>query len=518
MKKYFLVFSFIFLTWGLSVQAQVTIKIGGPGAEQLKNLYAGSMVMTDDSYNQNYYYIDPVKKEKYYLNASTAVAKLISAQGTGISETNFKKLPQSKDSKNVDFALVNKLRGKFLLKTQSDNSAWYLNPLDNLLYAVERNDKGFTTLKNLAILIAPENLQVFASPNDSKFKKNSTDAINFNQYFQIKNLLKNEYYQPEKLSDQDLFYGSLSGLAATPKDPYTLFFSPQNKTDFINKLEGSVEGIGAYVDIKNGRFTIISPLDDSPAMRAGLEPNDQVLMVDNIDISGYLLDDAVSLIKGPSGTTVKLKIYRPSQDKTTEISIVREKINLPTIISKKLENNVAYIKINTFSQDLPEKFAAEQKKVIDNNTRGIILDLRNNPGGYTDSATSVADYWLGEGQIVLQEKFKDRIESYTATDGKIFNQATIVLINDGSASASEILALALQKNKAAQIVGQNSFGKGTGQSLINFADGSALKMTIFEWFAPDGTSINSVGIKPDYILTNEGDLDQQLIKAQKLLE
>jgi carboxyl-terminal processing protease len=262
---------------------------------------------------------------------------------------------------------------------------------------------------------------------------------------------------------------------------------------------------------------IISPLNGSPAQKAGLQAQDQIWIVDDVDIRGFTLDDAVALIKGEAGTTVILEIYRPSTNETFKVSIIREEINLPNVESKKLDNNIAYIKINIFSINLKNEFDSARAKVVDGSTDGLIIDLRNNPGGYTNSAVQLADYWLPEGALIMQEKFPEQTFQYTSRIDREINIPTIILVNEGSASASEIFTSALDENNVAQVVGQTTFGKGTGQSIQNFPDGSALKFTVFEWLTSDSKSLQDVGLVPDYVVENTLYSDEQLKKAKELL-
>lgn len=497
-------------------QAQIII-YDGPDAVQIRNLYAGSVVVLNDGYNKDYYYIEPQTQEKYYIRDDVTLLKMMRRLGRTIGAKNLPALPQNKTDKNANYNLVNKWRGNFLLQTDDNNTAWYINPLDNLRYKIEGGKNGLKTLQDLAINIANVQLNAINNVKNPTFTKNSTNEINFETFWQVQNTLKKNYYQPDKITDLGLFYGALQGLAEALHDPYTVFFTPQSKKNFDNRLEGSLEGIGAYVDIKNGKFTIISPLENSPAKLAGLLPNDQVLLVDNTDITGWLLEDTVNIIKGPSGTSVKLKIYRPATDATFELSIIRAKINIPTVESKKLDNNLAYFKFSIFSQDLPAQFAQARNSVMDGKTKGVIIDMRNNPGGFTSSAISLAEAWVPKDKLILRENYSNRSENFVAQSNDDINLPTVILINSGSASASEIFTLALSKNNLAKVVGEKSFGKGTGQSIVNFEDGSALKYTVFEWFGPKDSYIEGQGIAPDFVVQNTDNRDLQLEKAESLL-
>lgn len=505
----------VWLTSAQTSHAQIII-LGGPNAEEIRNLYAGSVVVEDNGYNQDYWYVDPDEKVRYYLSDGISVSRLLRKQGEGIGNKVLAKIPQNRDQQNADYDLVHKYRGHILLQVETDGSAWYINPLDDLRYHIENGKAGLETLQDLAIQISSPRLNAIPEATDTSLTKKTRDAIDFDMFWQVQNTLKNYYYQPDKITDLDMFYGSLKGLANSLDDPYTEFFTPRNKQDFQNRLEGSVEGIGAYVDIKDGRFIIISPLENSPAKAAGLLPNDQVLLVDGRDIKGWLLEDAIAIIRGPSGTKVTLKIYRSSTDRTFEVTIVRAKVETPNIESKTIDGDISYIKVNIFSQDLPQEFASAVNQTINDKTRGVIVDLRNNPGGYTSSALNLAEYWLSPNQLIVRENYKNHSQNFNASAEPKIKLPTVILVNSGTASASEIFTLALSKNNLAQTVGETSFGKGTGQSLVNFEDGSALKYTIFEWFGPQDTSVEGKGITPDFVVEYNPNVDMQLQKAKTL--
>ncbi len=231
------------------------------------------------------------------------------------------------------------------------------------------------------------------------------------------------------------------------------------------------------------------------------------------------MDEAVSLIRGPIGTQVKLNVYRPSSQKNFEVIITRAKIVVPNVTGKKLDNNLVYIKINTFSASLPTEFKNLKQQLVDNNTKGIIIDLRNNPGGYTNSAIYLADQWLDTKQVIFKEKYLKSLEEYSASTPVEINLPTVILINNGSASASEIFTSALKNYRKATVIGERSFGKGTGQALKPFADGSALKYTVFEWLDPAGKSIEKIGIQPDIeiIRSQDNQFDNQLYQAVQVL-
>jgi len=494
----------------------VTIVVGWD-PEAIKTRYSGSVLVENDGFEKNYWYVDPSTKQRYLIKDGKSVSQLLKTFGQGIYDKDLAKIATSTQSTNVDYNFSQQRRGQILLQVEEDGQAWYINPLDNLRYHIANGQRGFDTFVNLAIEISPEKLSVIPITESKGFNELKDNEIDFDMYWSLIDTLKDNYYKPEAVNNKDLFYGSLKGLAQSLNDPYTEFFTPKGKNEFNNRLEGSVEGIGAMVDTKKGVLQIISPLEGSPAQKAGLLPEDQVWLVDDTDINGYPTSEATALIKGPAGTEVKLQIYRPQTGEIFEVKIIREKISVPNVSGKMLDNNIAYIKINMFTLNLRNEFAGIKNEVINDNTKGLIIDLRNNPGGYTNSAINLADYWLSADEVIFQEKYPNTVNSYSASLGQEINLPTVVLINNGTASASEIFSSALSENGLAQLVGTTTFGKGTGQTLVNWPEGSALKYTIFEWLTAKGNSIEKNGIKPDYVIENTIASDLQLQKAQDLL-
>ncbi len=508
MKKIlFILAIFSFFIYGHSTYAATKILA--------KDLYAGSIVVEENFDTPSWWYIDESSGEKYHLKDGVSVTRLLQKFGQGIHDKDLKKLATSTKSTNIDYSLVNKYKGKFLIQIDQAGEAWYLNPLDDLLYRIENGAEGLQQLKYLALDINTTKLNSIKSAQDDNFLVPKNSGIDFSLYQNIWQTLKQNYYKP--IDSQDLFYGSLKGLTQSLNDPYTEFFDPRGKTELDNRLEGAVEGIGTMVDLIDGKVVVIAPLPASPAEKAGLQAYDQILKADSKELINMTLDQAIAYIKGPSGTKVNLTIYRPDEKKTFEVEVIREKIVLETVIAKKLNNNLAYFKINIFAIDLEEKFNIAKATVIDKNTKGIIIDLRNNPGGYTNSAIDLTEHWLAEGDLIFSEKYPNKTQNFYSSKGGEFKLPTVILVNNGSASATEIFTSALKKHGKAQVVGQTTFGKGTGQNVANFSDGSALKYTIFEWLTADDKFIEKIGITPNYEILNTKNNDLQLEKAKTLL-
>ncbi len=515
MKKIIIVAFFLLLVPFVSVRA-ITLKVvDGSFIDR----YLGSMILEDNIFQSRIWYLDPSLKQRYSVNDVADVKLLTEKFGQKTKTSVLNKIPKTGGQKNIDYNIAKKYSGQFLIDTSQNNEVWYVNPLVLVRYRISIDEAGLKTLTNLAIGLPLDKLSII-SIADFKQTPTPKSAINFQQYQDIIDVLKNSYFQPNKINDKDLFYGSLAGLASGLNDPYTEFFSPEGKQQFDDSIDNAVEGIGATVELKNNIFTIVAPLTGSPALKAGLLPNDQVLEVNHESIRGFTLKKSISLIKGPKGTTVTLKIYRQSENKTFEVTITRDRVEIPNVVAKQLDNNIVYFGINVFSPDMVSDFNNLRKQFVTTSSRGIIIDLRNNPGGYTDSAIKLADIWLPANVLILQEKTRDHTENYYTRTDESLKIPTIILTNSGTASASEIFSAALKEANLAKLVGQTTYGKGTGQMVSDFPDGSALKYTYFEWLTGMGNSVQNRGLKPDYEVLNDNiyNIDQQLNKAIELLK
>jgi carboxyl-terminal processing protease len=338
----------------------------------------------------------------------------------------------------------------------------------------------------------------------------------------VYSILKNDY--DGSLNSTKLIDGAKAGLVAATGDPYTEYFDPAAAKDFNNELAGSITGIGAELgtDAQND-IVIVSPLSGYPAEKAGLKPKDIIAAVDNQPTQGMSVDAVVRKIRGKEGTKVTLTVVRGSQ-KPFEVTITRQKITVPSVKYQE-DGNIGYLKISQFSNDtvsLAQKAAQEFKA---KHVKGVVLDLRSDPGGYLNAAVGVSSLWLDKGKTVVQERRGGQVVSTeTATGSNILaGLPTIVLIDAGSASASEITAGALHDNDIAQLVGVKSFGKGSVQQVENLPDGSELKVTIARWYTPDGKNIDKQGISPDVSVSiSDQDAaagkDPQKDKAYSLLQ
>ncbi len=327
--------------------------------------------------------------------------------------------------------------------------------------------------------------------------QNNSKEVDFQQFWQVWDKVKSKYAK-QPVKDSDLFYGAMQGMVAGLGDPYTVYFPPKEAEEFNKSLDGEFSGIGAEIGIKNNQLLIISPLPGTPAEKAGLLPGDKIYAIDKLVSVSMDSNTAVEKIRGTAGTNVTLTIMRAGFTKPKDFVITRAKINVPSVMFTVKNKNIAYIRIMQFNQDTVPQFDAAIKQIQARKLTKLVIDLRNDPGGYLDSAISVASEWIPEGKIV-SEKFSsgDSNDHYTVGEHRLQNIKTIVLVNSGSASASEILAGALQDFKKATIVGETSFGKGSVQDYEMLGDGSAIKITVAEWYTPNGKNINQEGIKPD---------------------
>ncbi len=352
----------------------------------------------------------------------------------------------------------------------------------------------------------------------------SDQNIDTKLFKEVWDQIHSQYIYKNKIDDAQLYYGSISGMVAALGDPHTNFMEPKIAKEFADDMKGEFSGIGAEIGRKNNFVIVIAPLAGTPAEKAGLKSGDRILAIDGKDATELTADQAVSLIRGEKGTKVTLSILSVGENKAKDITITRDKINVPSVTYKN-ENNIAIVKITGFNEDTGSVFSGFAQKILSQNPKGLIIDLRNNPGGYLDKAVDLAGYWLEPGQVVVREEFADKsqnLEHKADNKTSLRKFKTIVLINEGSASASEILAGALKDYNIAQLVGQQSYGKGSVQQLIPLRSDSALKITVAKWLTPLGTSIEPDGIKPDVLVDftledYNSDKDPQLDKAIELI-
>jgi carboxyl-terminal processing protease len=413
-------------------------------------------------------------------------------------------------------------------KRSSNYLRWFLSALTVLIlmwvsfgagvYMTGKSD----LLKDLAkeeVVYIGEVIGKYSSQPEDKVSQD----IDFDIFWDVWDTLNGLYVDQDKISDKKLFYGALRGMVAAVGDPYTVFMDPKIAHDFQNDLAGTFEGIGAEIGIKKDILTIIAPLPDMPAETAGLKAGDLVLAIDGESTAGIFIDEAVNKIRGPEGTDVVLTISREGMEEVQDFTITRGKIVVKSVRTSLREDNIYVVKITNFNEDTKNLFNRAIREIIEKNPEGIVLDLRNNPGGFLDTAIEMASEWV-DNRIVVVEKYSEdkKIEHLARGRARLAPFPTVVLVNQGSASASEIVSGALQDHGKATIVGQITFGKGSVQTLTDFEDGSSVKVTVAKWLTPSGRSINDEGIEPDIMveLTQEdyaNNEDPQLDRAVDIL-
>ncbi|MBX4189329.1 PDZ domain-containing protein, partial [Candidatus Parcubacteria bacterium] len=327
-------------------------------------------------------------------------------------------------------------------------------------------------------------------------------AVDFSPFWKAWSIL-NEKFVPSSTStkpvnEQARIWGAIEGMTSSLGDPYTVFFPPAESKEFATEIKGSFEGVGMEVLAKDGALVVIAPLKGSPAARAGLLPGDKIIKIDKTDTVGLTTEDAVNLIRGPEGTSVTLTVLRESKKLPFEVKVTRQVIDIPTIESKDLGNDIFYIALYSFSENSPNLFRGGLRKFVESGDSKLILDLRGNPGGYLEAALDMASWFLPPGAVVVREDFgADREETVYRSKGyDIFNDNLkfVILVDAGSASASEILAGALSEHSKATLIGQKTFGKGSVQELVPITSETSLKVTVARWLTPNGNSISKQGI------------------------
>ncbi len=359
----------------------------------------------------------------------------------------------------------------------------------------------------------------------------ANENVSFDKFWQVWDLLHSEYYDPAKLVPENLVLGAIKGMVAAVGDPYTVFLDKQQQKVTEQDLSGNFDGVGIEIGYKGVQLAVISPLPGSPAEKAGILPGDVILEIKdaakNIDKStdGMSLPEAVQIIRGDKGTKVTLAILREGTDKPIIVEVERQKIDVPSVVLtyEGANKDVAHIRISKFGAETKAEW---DKSVMDfigkPNIKGIVLDLRNNPGGYLQAAADLATDFFDTGTLVVKEESGGQVKEQvkTTSKGRLIGEKMIVLINKGSASASEILSGALRDQKQYKLMGTTSFGKGTVQEPQQFSDGTGIHITIRKWLTPNGTWVHMKGLEPDLKVEDDPKTpaDEQLEAAVKYIE
>lgn len=318
----------------------------------------------------------------------------------------------------------------------------------------------------------------------------------FNKLYDTYDKLKKNYFQDVK--EDKLIDGAIDGMVKALDDPYSDYMTKEESKVFEESITSSFEGIGAEIQEKNGTIVVVSPIKGSPAEKAGIKPNDKVTEVDGKSVTGMSANEAVLLIRGEKGTKVTLTIERKEGEEPEKVTITRDEIPINTVYPEMLDNGVAKIQITSFSSHTDKDLNEALKEMEDKGMKSLVLDLRKNPGGLLDQAINISNLFVPKGEKLFQVAYRNgKVEEYVAKDGKKITVPTVVLVDEGSASASEILAAAVSESAGIPLVGEKTFGKGTVQTTDEFQDGSNIKYTMAKWLTPEGNWINEKGIQPD---------------------
>ncbi len=355
--------------------------------------------------------------------------------------------------------------------------------------------------------------------------EDASTKVDFAPFWKVWHIIDEKSPNPEIATDQDRVYGAIKGLLGSLKDPYTSFFTPDEANMFESSIAGNFSGVGMEIGMKDGMLTVIAPLKDTPAYKAGIKSGDKILKIDDAITSDMSIDKAIKLIRGEKGTEVKLNIFREGDSEPREIKIIRDTINVPTLDTE-MKDGIFTIKLYSFTANSADLFRGAIKKFTESGTNKLVLDLRGNPGGYLDAAVDMTSWFLPSGKtVVIEDAGKNsKQKNYRSQGYNIFNETLhfVILIDGGSASASEIFAGAMKDYNKALLVGTKSYGKGSVQEVVEVTPDTILKITIAKWLTPKGISISEKGLTPDYEVKYtakdaEGDKDPQMDKAVEIL-
>ncbi|WP_413309404.1 S41 family peptidase [Bacillus sp. 1P10SD] len=323
-----------------------------------------------------------------------------------------------------------------------------------------------------------------------------TERSEFNKLYEAFDTLKNGYFK--EVDQKKLINGAINGMVESLDDPYSDYMSNEEAKSFHSSISSSFEGIGAEIQEKDGHIVIVSPIKGSPAEKAGLKPNDMIISVDSKSLQGMNSTEAVTLIRGKKGTKVELTIQRPGTEAPMTVPIIRDTIPIETVYGEMVDDSIAKVQITSFSSNTSKELVTTLNDLQKKGMKGLVLDLRQNPGGLLDQAVSITSMFVPKGKIIVKEEDRNgKIKEIASQNQGNPDLPLVVLIDKGSASASEIFAAAVKESAGIPLVGEKSFGKGTVQTAEDFKDGSNLKYTIAKWLTPNGNWIHKKGIEPD---------------------
>lgn len=323
----------------------------------------------------------------------------------------------------------------------------------------------------------------------------------FSPFWKVWHIIDEKYPGADAVTQAKRIQGAISGLVSSLDDPYSVFFPPEESKDFEATINGSFEGVGMEIGIKNKTLTVIAPLKNTPAERAGMKAGDLILKIGDTVTSDMTVEKAVRLIRGPQGTDIKLTIFREGEDKPRDISITRDVIEIPTIDGSLRSDGIYVIRLYNFSANSAPLMEEQLRSFVASGSNKLVIDVRNNPGGYLDSAVQIASFFLPEGEVIVTEDFGKNGEprAYRSRGYNLLSNSNIkvaVLVDKGSASASEILAGALNEHGIAPLIGETTYGKGSVQEVLNVTKDTTLKLTVAKWLTPNGVSISEHGLTP----------------------
>lgn len=387
----------------------------------------------------------------------------------------------------------------------------------------------------VALILATAGLTVFALTfgEEKAVEVNSPERREFQKLYSAYDEIQSKYY--EDVDTEQLVNGAINGMVDSLGDPYSDYMNEEEAAQFMEGISSSFQGIGAEVQERNGYITVVSPIKNSPAEKAGVLPNDQIIAVDGESIQGFSTTEAVMLIRGEKGTEVTLTIVRGESQDPIDVTIVRDEIPIETVYSEMIGDNVAHIQITSFSRETYNELLTAIEEMENEGMEAMVIDVRQNPGGLLESALEISNLFIDEGKGMFEVEAKGQEpEIYLASEGDKIRIPVTLLIDGGSASASEILAGAMSESADIQLVGEKTFGKGTVQTANDLADGSNLKFTTARWLTPDGNWIHEKGIQPDVEVAypdymtlpyldselelKDGTISEQVRTAEQMLE